>query len=223
MCGRYTLRATVETLGRLFDVPDLPKIQPRYNIAPTQSVPVIVQEAEHEQRAIRMMHWGLIPSWSKDRKMANRLINARSETIATKPSFRSAFRRRRCLLPADGFYEWRHQPQCKQAYFIGIDDDVPFAFAGLWALWKGPDGKPVESCTILTIGANELLRNLHDRMPVILDPRSYVAWLDPAMQEADRLLPLLQPYPAQKMAFYPVSEVVNSPRYDGPRCVERVE
>ena len=193
---------------------------PRYNIAPTQPVAAVRASMASGRRELTYFHWGLIPSWAKDLKMGARLINARAETAAEKPSFRAALKYRRCLVPADGFYEWQKTNGKKQPVYIKMADGRPFAFAGLWEHWQGADGSEIESCTLLTTSPNELLRSVHDRMPVILHPDDYDLWLDTKMQTADRLQPLLQPYPAEEMTFYPVSTLVNTPQIDDPRLVE---
>ena len=167
------------------------------------------------------MRWGLVPSWAKDLSIGSRMINARAETVAEKPAFRQAFRERRCLIMADGFYEWRTTGRSKQPYHITHRDKAPFGFAGLWDRWQPPGGgQPIESCTIITTAANELVAEYHDRMPVILDLADYDLWLDPTVHEPQRLLPLLKPYPASKMVAYPVSSIVNSPTNESPDCVK---
>jgi putative SOS response-associated peptidase YedK len=222
MCGRFALITPGEDLVTQFGVeaqahllkPGEPTA--RYNIAPTQPVTAIrAAGAEEEQWAF--FHWGLIPSWAKDPAMGSRMINARSETAAAKPSFRAAFKRRRCLIPMDGFYEWRKIAGGKQPYFIHMADRRPFAAAGLWEMWFGPDGSELESCTILTTTPNELVAELHNRMPVILDPADYDPWLHD--DRPDQLNHLLRPFSAAPMAAYPVSTYVNNPRNEGPACV----
>ena len=196
----------------------MPALPLRYNIAPTQRVAAVRQQAETDRELVQL-RWGLIPSWAKDAAIGSSLINARSETAAKKPSFRSAMRKRRCLIPADGFYEWRRVGGEKQPYLIGLLDDAVFAFAGLWEAWdKG--GERVESCTILTTSANELLKPLHDRMPVIVAPADYAQWLDPAIVDPAEVQPLLRAYPPDQMRYYPVDSRVNSPRNDDPQCAE---
>jgi len=219
MCGRYTLRNPRRTLDELLDLPQLPFPEPRYNIAPTQAVPVVRIPAGQQQRECVLVKWGLIPSWAADPKIGYKLINARSETAATKPSFRAAFKQRRCLIPADGFYEWKLIDGKKQPYLIGVGDGQPFAFAGLWEKWEH-EGQTIESCTILTTEANERLRALHERMPVIVPKQDHGLWLDASVKDAALLQPLLRPYPAESMFYYPVSPLVNSPRNDDPRCAE---
>jgi putative SOS response-associated peptidase YedK len=219
MCGRFTLRTSGVVLAEFFGLAEVPPLQPRYNIAPTQPVPVVRMAPEQEGRELVLLRWGLIPSWADDPSIGNRLINARADTVAAKPAFRSAFRRHRCLVVADGFYEWQKLDGKKQPYFIRLRDDRPFAFAGLWEHWDRGGG-PVESCTILTTEANERVGAIHDRMPVILDPRDHDLWLDPDMQDPKQLQPLLGPYPGEAMTAYPVGTLVNNPRNDDPKCVE---
>ena len=218
MCGRYTLRTPVETLAEEFGITGpLPEVPTRFNVAPTQEVAAVLEE--DEQRKLEMLRWGLIPSWADDPAIGNRMINARSETAAQKPSFRSAFRKRRCLVLADGFYEWQKTASGKQPYYIRMGDGSPFAFAGLWESW-GKYGEEVRSCTILTTEANGLVGEIHHRMPVILPAEEYDLWLDPDMGEAEPLLDLLRPYPDDLMEAYPVSRFVNSPSNDSEQCVE---
>ncbi len=220
MCGRFTLATAPTALATLFDLDaaSLPPLAPRYNIAPTQPV-AIVRAAEDGGREMVLARWGLIPSWAKDPSVGARMINARSETIADKPAFRAAFRRRRCLVPADGFYEWQAVNGKKQPYYIELRDHGPFAIAGLWEHWQAPTGEEIESCTLLTTDANDLVRPLHDRMPVILAPEDYALWLDPAV--SDPVLPaqLLRPFPPAAMALHPVSTRVNTVRNDDPSCI----
>ncbi|MBD3882971.1 SOS response-associated peptidase [Phormidium tenue FACHB-886] len=218
MCGRFTLTQSAEAIAEHFELEESPFLAPRYNIAPTQ--PVAVVRAAQNDRQFTHLHWGLIPSWSKDPTMGARLINARAETVAEKPSFRSALKYRRCLIPADGFYEWQRIKDKKQPYWFGLDDRQPFAFAGLWEHWQSPDGSEIESCTIITTAANALMQSIHDRMPVILEPQDYEQWLDPAVQKGDRLQSLLRPYSDEAMLTYPVSTTVNNPRNDSPDCIE---
>lgn len=220
MCGRFTLRHLGEAIASAFQLHEVPQLQPRYNIAPTQPVSTILLTPENSnQRQIYQLHWGLIPSWAKDPKMGARLINARAETVGEKPSFRSAFRHRRCLVVADGFYEWQRQENKKKPFYFLLQNDQPFAFAGLWERWKSPDGKETQSCTILTTEANDLLRPIHDRMPVILDPKDYDLWLDPAVQNTELLQQLLRPYQPEAMTSYAVSTKVNNPTNNTPECI----
>ncbi len=219
MCGRFTLSTPTANLAKLFDLDSVPNLEPRYNIAPTQAVLAVRSTREGLGRELALMRWGLIPSWSKDPAIGSSLINARSETVAEKPSFRTAFKRRRCLIPADGFFEWQKQERAKQPYFIGLADRQPFAFAGLWEHWEGADGSVLDTCTILTTTANATIRPLHDRMPVILDPADYTTWLD-AATHPDYLFHLLHPYPAEAMITYPVSTLVNNVANDVPACIQ---
>jgi len=220
MCGRFTLTDPNADLAVQFNLPEIPAMQPRYNIAPTQPVAAVRTARESKGRELVMLQWGLIPFWAKDPKIGARMINARSETAAEKPSFRAAFRRRRCLVIADGFYEWQKQNGNKQPFFIHLRDARPFAFAGLWEHWEGPDDSIIESCTLLTCDPNDFLRAVHNRMPVILDPEHYDLWLNPEVQQPDTLQPLLRPYAAEDMDAYPVSRYVNSPGNDSPKCIE---
>jgi putative SOS response-associated peptidase YedK len=224
MCGRFTLRTPMTKLAEQFMLPglsegNLPELTPRYNIAPTQNVAVV--RMGDAGRELAMLRWGLIPSWADDLSIGNRLLNARSETAATKPAFRQAMKKRRCLVPADGFFEWRKVGRAKQPHLIGLADGGLFAIAGLWEYWRRDD-QVVESCTLLTTSANELLQPLHDRMPVIVAPQDYSLWLDPELQEAEPLTPLLRPFPAGQMRCIAVNPVVNNARFDTPQCVEAV-
>jgi putative SOS response-associated peptidase YedK len=217
MCGRFLLFSDASTLAGLFDLAGLPELSPRYNVAPTQ--PVLAVRVGAAGRASALLRWGLIAPWAKDTKVAP--INARAETAADKPTFRHAMRKRRCLIPADGFYEWAAVGGRKQPYCFRPWDERPWAFAGLSERWEGPDG-PLESCAILTTEANELVRPVHDRMPVILPARHWPAWPDAGLQGAAELVPLLRPYPADAMRAYPVGALVNNPRNEGPSCLTAV-
>ena len=220
MCGRFTLATAPEIVAEFFELTAVPDLSPRYNIAPTQSAPAILLTPERAQRVFRPLRWGLIPGWAKDPTIGNRMINARAETVAEKPAFRSAFRQRRCLVVSDGFYEWKKGPGRKQPFYIRMRDDRPFAFAGLWEHWEADDGTGIDSCALLTTQPNNVLRPIHDRMPVILDRANYDLWLDPTMADVDRLKPLLCPYRAEEMKAYPVGTPVNSPTRDDPACME---
>jgi putative SOS response-associated peptidase YedK len=220
MCGRYTLAVDGTQLALQFQLPETPQLQPRYNIAPTQAV--LAVRAGDAGRTATWLGWGLIPSWAGDPAIGSRMINARSETVAEKPAFRAAFRRRRCLIAADGFYEWQAQPGGKQPFFFRMRDGRPFAMAGLWEQWRDPDNEPVETCTILTTTANALLQPIHARMPVILDPGDYDLWLDPTLHDPRPLEALLQPYPEAAMEGFPVSKAVNRVANNGPELLERV-
>lgn len=221
MCGRFTLIKIEKLISEIFQVSSVPSLSPRYNIAPTQSIATVLQNSETEERECKMMHWGLIPSWSKDTKIGAKMINARAETVAEKPSFRAAFKRRRCLIVADGFYEWKTQDGKKQPFYFQLADGKPFGFAGLWERWEKEDEEAIESCTIITTNANDLMQPIHDRMPVILDSQDYDHWLDPEVQKPESLQSLLQPYRSQEMTSYPVSTKVNNARTDSPECVKQ--
>jgi putative SOS response-associated peptidase YedK len=220
MCGRFTLRTPASQVAQAFGLADLFDIQPRFNIAPSQPV-AAVRIAQNDGRELAFLKWGLVPSWADEPSIGYKMINARSETAATKPSFRKAFKSRRCLIVADGFYEWQKTGSKKQPFYIRLADGAPFGFAGLWESWKR-DGQAIESCTILTTDANELMAPIHNRMPVILAPADYDVWLDPAVQEVERLQPLLRPFSPGAMTAYPVSTVVNNPKNEVAQCVEPV-
>lgn len=222
MCGRFTLSQTGEALAEAFELTDVPTVSPRYNIAPTQPVGIIRSSTSGDslEREFTYLTWGLVPSWSKDPKIGARMINARAETLAEKPSFRSAFKRRRCLVVADGFYEWKRIEKGKQPYYFHLKNHQPFGFAGLWEHWENGNGDVIESCTIITTEANTVLAPVHDRMPVILDPKGYDTWLDPKLEADQRLHDLLRPYDETAMVSYPVSSAVNSPRHDEVDCVQ---
>jgi len=225
MCGRFTLRTPASVLAEQFAVFEMPPLAARYNIAPSQPVPVVrLQPGGTEpRRQFVFLRWGLIPSWAKDPAIGNRMINARAETVAEKPSYRAALKRRRCLIAADGFYEWQRIGGRRRPHFIQMHDRGPFAFAGLWESWEGADHSAVESCTLLTTEPNQLVRPIHDRMPVILAPDDYRLWLDPAVQEFRSIRPLLRPYPAEQMRAHGVGTLVNSPANDEPQCIEPVD
>ncbi|MFQ3673311.1 MAG: SOS response-associated peptidase [Aggregatilineales bacterium] len=217
MCGRYTLAAAPEAIQQAFDLESVPSgLTPRYNIAPTQPIPVITNQSP---RALTFVTWGLIPSWAKDASMAAQLINARAETLAEKPSFRSAYKYRRCLVPADGFYEWMKDGKVKRPQYIYRRDHALFAFAGLWERWNSPDGSEVLSATIITTEPNATIAPLHHRMAVILDPSDYKIWLDPDADPAV-LQALLRPAPDDLLALHEVSSAVNNARHDSPDMIE---
>jgi putative SOS response-associated peptidase YedK len=218
MCGRYTLTTPAERLAEEFGFKDSSvELSQSYNVAPTQGVAAVLEEGGG--RYLEVLRWGLIPPWADDPQIGSRMINARSETAPEKPSFRRAFRERRCLIPADGFYEWQRTNGAKQPFYIHMEDGRPFAFAGLWESWgRGGEGE-IRTCTILTTGANAVVGEIHERMPVIVAPDAYDVWLDPA-SERDELTGLLAPYPEDEMEAYPVSRFVNSPSNNDSRCVE---
>ena len=219
MCGRYSLTSPVESLVDLFDAGPLGDYGPRYNIAPSQMVPVVRLDGDGD-RAWAWLKWGLIPSWAKDPAIGNRMINARSETVSEKPSFRAAFRRRRCLIPADGFYEWQSRDGAKQPHLIAATDGGQLAFAGLWEHWQDAEGAVIESCTIITTEANDRLRPIHPRMPVIVAPAHFDFWLAASETAGEMLRPLFAPLPDDSLTARPVSRRVNDPRNDDPGCQE---
>lgn len=220
MCGRYRLTAKERYIAEHFDLGESDvHWSPRYNIAPTQQVAVVRRETGIARRGFSLMRWGLIPHWAKDSSIAGGTVNAMSETAAQKPAFRDALRSRRCLLPADGFYEWKKLgPRDRQPYNFGLKDDTLFAFAGLWDRWLAPSGELLETCTILTTAPNPLTREVHDRMPVILRAEDYDLWLDPRMTNPGRLEHLLRPFDAAAMRKYPVTTRVGNPAFDNPEC-----
>ncbi len=220
MCGRYSLTTAPEALRRLFDFSNLPNLAARYNIAPTQEVAAVRGDGGGARELV-MLRWGLVPSWATDISIGAKMINARAETVAEKPAFRSAFRHRRCLVPADGFYEWRAEDGRKQPFRIGMKGGAPFAFAGLWERWEPEGGDVVETVAIVTTDANEKLRPIHHRMPVIVAPDDYTAWLDTEAGDTGPARALLRPYPGEPMAFYRVDPRVNNARNDDPECIAR--
>ncbi len=223
MCGRYRLSRRKQILAEHFDaLSGEDDWSPHYNIAPTQPVPAIRQNPKQPQRDLSLMRWGLIPSWSKEIPGAP-LINARSETAATAPSFRDSFKSRRCLLPADGFYEWRKSSGARQPFCFEVNNGELFAFAGLWDRWKDPAGQWIRSCSILTTTPNAVAAAVHDRMPVILDPDDYDLWLDPGMTNVEAIAEMLKPYDARQMRCYPVSTRINQVQNDDPECSEPIE
>jgi putative SOS response-associated peptidase YedK len=223
MCGRFALTNTdAETLTATFELGSAPDLAPRYNIAPTQNVATVVRDTTGTNM-LRLMRWGLIPSWAKDKAIGSRMINARGETVHEKPSFRAALRHRRCLVIADGFYEWQTQDGgAKQPMFITLANRDLFGMAGLYEHWTDQEtGEAITSCTIITTNANPFMKQYHDRMPVILPREQYAFWLDPGVTDAEMARALLMPYPADLMDAYPVSRVVNSPANDDPSLIER--
>jgi putative SOS response-associated peptidase YedK len=222
MCGRYALFHSDSEIAKQFEIEIVTDLKPRYNIAPTQQVATISLELETHQRQLKLRKWGLIPSWSKDATISARLINARAETVAEKPSFRRAFRQRRCLIITDGFYEWQKNAQTKQPFFINLKNEQTFAFAGLWESWKNNENQIVESCTIITTTANEILTPIHERMPVILASENYDLWLDVNENNPDKLSEILRPAPDGEIKVEAVSTKVNNAKYDRPDCLEKV-
>ena len=224
MCGRYRLSRRKQLVEEYFDTaPWDDDWSPRYNIAPTQPVPVIRQHPKEPVRQLSLMKWGLIPHWAKDPSIATSTINAKSETAATKPAFRDPLRFRRCLIPASGFYEWKRTGTSKQPYCFEVNEGELFAFAGLWEGWKDANGRWVKTCSILTTTPNALTSPVHDRMPVILRPDSYDMWLDPRMQNLAAVSELLKPYDAALMRCYPVSCRINHVANDDEECSRPME
>ena len=231
MCGRFTLTADPDTLRQVFalgktSAAAFAELFPRYNIAPSQPVAVVVADSEGG-RKLEFFKWGLIPSWAKDPKIGNRMINARAETLAEKPSFRTALKKRRCLILADGFYEWKREGtlRAKTPMYIQLKSGEPFALAGLWEFWRPLDSDAdafIKSCAIITIAPNALMEKIHDRMPVILKPQAYDLWLTPGELPAERTLPLLKPFAASQMKAITVSTLVNNTANDSPECVRPV-
>jgi putative SOS response-associated peptidase YedK len=218
MCGRYALTSSPEVIAERFKFHWSPSVSAHYNIAPSQMIPVVRLAAQG--RELTFLKWGLIPSWTKDPAIGARLINARAETIADKPAFRNAFRRHHCLVPADSFYEWKAIGKRKQPYCIGMADHTLFGMAGLWEHWQNSAGETVETVTIITTNANELVGQLHDRMPLIIQPGDYGAWLDASNPKG---VELLKPFPSEFMRYYPVSTRVNKVSNDEVECLEPVE
>lgn len=217
MCGRYSLTADGSAIQELFPFLNIPPgIQPRFNIAPSQPVAVIPNDGK---LTLDFFKWGLVPSWSKDPEIGNRLINARAETLSEKPSFRNAFKYHRCLILADGFFEWTKSNGGKTPMYIRLVSQKPFAFAGLWDTWHAPDGSELRSCVIITTGPNQLMEKIHNRMPVILPADNMMPWIDPKPGNLNVLSKLLIPFPAEQMTAYPVSRLVNSPANDSPECI----
>jgi putative SOS response-associated peptidase YedK len=221
MCGRYAITSAPEAIRRLFQIPGpTSNFAPHYNAAPGQELPVIRLHPETGERVIGTLRWGLIPYWSKDPKIAWKTINARGETVKTAPSFRAAYKSRRCLVPADAFYEWRKNGKAKQPYAIAMRDRQPFALAGLWENWKEPETQEwIRTFTILTTPPNEIVAPLHDRMPLILTPQNYDRWLD----TKDDPAPLIRPYPFDDLVTWQVSTRVNKPENDDPGILDRIE
>lgn len=221
MCGRFTLTTPPQAVATLFDLVDVPPLLPRYNIAPSQNIPVIGARRDGTGRGLTSMTWGFVPRWSGDHP-GMRPINARSETAIDKPMFRDALRKRRCLIPADGFYEWQRDSSPKQPFHFRQADQGPFAMAGFWDYHSEPDSdQRIYTCCLLTTSANDLLAPIHDRMPVILDRDSYSRWLDPALDDQE-ITGFFQPYPAEKMQAVKVSTTVNNARNETPDCLKEV-
>lgn len=221
MCGRFALWSAPEDVAEEFGVEEPPELERRYNIAPSQPIPA-VRADKGNNRELALLAWGLVPFWARERNIGYKMINARAESVARKSAFKAAFQRRRCLIPANGFFEWqRREGRGKQPYFVRLKNRELLAFAGLWDRWTDREtGEVVESCTIITTDANELVIRLHDRMPVVISPDRYGEWLDTGNRDPGRLQPLLAPYPSQEMEIYPVSKDANSPANDSPDVVQ---
>lgn len=215
MCGRFAIQVPGEELAAHFNLKAIPEIEPRYNIAPSQQVNIV--KGISGEFILSSARWGLIPHWAKDEKIGYKLINARAETVSEKPSFRSAFKQRRCLIPASGFYEWKKVGSQKQPYYFQLKGSPVFAMAGLWETWKSSTGETVESFTIITTEANDIVSQIHNRMPVIIPREGYNKWF--SLENAE----LLKPYKASAMISYPVNQLVNNPRNNGPECIQEIE
>lgn len=222
MCGRFTITLEPAFFQQELALGKMPsEWHPRYNAAPSQEIPAVI---DGTNRDVSMLRWGLIPSWAKEISIGQRMINARAETLQEKPSFRTAFRQRRCLILADGFYEWQKSAANntqKSPYYFTLKDNQPFAFAGLWESWLSPEKEEIRSCTIITCPPNNLVAQIHNRMPVILDSRKCWGWLED--QPLENLADLLKPFPADEMSTYPVGLRVNNPRFDDPQCTSPLE
>ncbi|HLJ33087.1 MAG TPA: SOS response-associated peptidase [Ktedonobacteraceae bacterium] len=216
MCGRYTLTIDINKVAEAFGVPPTLETKPRYNVAPTQEVVSILSNGSPH---LDWLQWGLIPSWAKDPSIGAKMINARAETLAEKPSFKRLLRSRRCLIVADGFYEWKKENGGKTPMYITMKDGQPFAFAGLWDTWKSPDGEPIRTCTIITTQPNDVVSSIHDRMPAILLPATRDEWLDTDFHDEQALMHLLRPYPGDKMTARAVSRMVNDPKRDSAELI----
>ena len=222
MCGRYTITVTIEELMARFMAEDatVPFHRPRYNVAPTQLVPVVIHDGTRNR--LGMLKWGLVPPWAEDERIGARMINARAETLEERPAFRRAFRFKRCILPADGFYEWKRDGKRKRPLRIVLRDGGVFGMAGLYETWTGPDGRKVHTCAVVTTAPNRLMADIHDRMPVILRREDEALWLDRNVQDPERLRPLLQPYPAEEMEAYEVDPRVGNVAFDDPGLIRRL-
>lgn len=218
MCGRFVLESAPEQLMKVYRLSSPPDISPRYNISPSQKVAVVRQHNSGD-RELSLLQWGLIPSWSKDPTIGYKMINARSETVHEKPSFKQAFHSRRCIIPASGFYEWEKSGKDKIPHYIHLREGNVMSLAGLWERWKSPDGVELQTCTILTTSANSLIKKLHDRMPVILHREEFDLWLNKDVDDVKQLSELFHPYPSDQLTEYVVDKEVNSPRKDSPECI----
>ena len=220
MCGRFVMELTPELIREVFGVTATTPLQSSYNIAPTQMVLVVRQVSDH--RSLDLMKWGLVPSWAKDPAIGNQFINARSETVAVKPSFRHAIKYHRCIVPASGFFDWKHEGKAKTPYYFRMKDGSPLGLAGIWEEWQAPDGTLLDSFSILTTTANKVVEPVHDRMPVILTPDTYTQWLSHHLTNPADLEQLYQPFPAELLEAYAVSDRVNSPHNNGPENIQKL-
>lgn len=219
MCGRLTLILSKEEVEEIVKITEVVDWKVRYNIAPMQQVPVVVNDGQNH---LKLFQWGLVPHWAKEISVENKMFNARAETVDALPSFKTCFQRQRCLVLADGFYEWKREGKHKIPYRFTLRDRKLFGFAGIWDEWKSPEGKAIQSCAIITTTPNELMSPIHDRMPVILAKEKEEVWLDSSIRDSLILKSLLTPYPAKKMKFYEVSASVNSVKYDTIECIQPV-
>lgn len=220
MCGRFTFDIPLEVLVEIFGLKEISEIRPSYNIAPTQQVSVVRQVSDHN--SLILMKWGLVPSWAKDPAIGSQMINARAETVAEKPSFRHAIKYRRCIVPGSGFFDWKHEGKNKQPYYFRMKNGRPIGFAGIWEEWKAPDGTLLDTFSILTTTANDLVAPVHERMPVIVPPDDYGIWLNKHLTDPEELKQFYEPFPAKLMDAYPVSERVNTVRNNSPENIVRV-
>lgn len=223
MCGRFTLFASFEKILEEFDIQQAIEeifYETSYNIAPSQQILTIINDGQKNRMGF--LKWGLVPAWARDEKMASKMINARSETVDEKPSFRKSFYQRRCLIPMDSFFEWKKEGNSKTPMRITMKDNSLFGVAGLWDTWKSPTGEAIHTCTILTTEPNDLMRGIHDRMPVILSKEQHLTWLDPRIRDKDQLKSLLVPFDTEKMIAYQVSELVNSPKNNSEELIARI-
>ena len=225
MCGRFVQYSPLQTIQQILDVGTVSfEVIPNYNVAPTQKIITVIKH--NNENKLEKLHWGLVPFWAKDISIGSRMINARAETVSQKPSFRNAFRKRRCLIPADGFYEWKGEKGNKQPYYVAIPSGEPFAFAGLWETWTDKETgeeSVYKSCTIITTAASESIREIHHRMPVILDPKFHEKWLNAEIQDPKALQVIINDGIIHDMKYYPVSKLVNSVKNNDPNCIKPVE
>jgi len=225
MCGRFVQYSPIETFQQIFNIGTVSlEVIPNYNVTPTQKILTIIKH--DNENKLEKLHWGLVPFWAKDVTIGSRMINARAETVSQKPSFRNAFRKRRCLIPVDGFYEWKGEKGNKQPYYVFIPSGEPFAFAGLWETWtdqKSDEESVYNSCTIITTGASESIREIHHRMPAILAPESHEKWLNTDIQDSIELQAIIDDYLIYDMKYYPVSTLVNSVKNNDPNCIKPID